>query len=311
MGENISFMDQNIQQHKPTYKIARNGLEILLKVLGPMEEAPPRYKDAVLIAIDFENNIHFNGDLSRNVNTQLGLAILDTRDISSTALAPEKLISTYNFVTGSPEYYRKSMLKSLFGMPILIKLSEVIDQLRALIPKDRNVILVGHDIRNDVYILLRLGFDLRGLECLDTFRIAGEVLPYFSLRLGELLTELGCPHNWLHNGGNDAHFTLRALLLLAVKASLNQVQGNAKLALLEDLALSPMPSISPGEEELVAQEKAAAAQKRALKLAKRYKNTRKYQSRFWSAEQQAEIRAERAARRLAKAESFLEHNDYQ
>ncbi|KHN94480.1 Polynucleotidyl transferase [Metarhizium album ARSEF 1941] len=305
-------MEDQVRKREPTYQIVKNGLEILLQILGPKEEAPLRYQDTILVAIDFENNIQFRGDLSRNVDTQLGLAILDTRDIS-TATSPEKLISTYNFVTGSPKYYRKAMLKFLFRKPVWIKLDEVLDQIKALIPTDRNVILVGHDIRHEVHVLSNIGFNLQGLQCLDTFRITGQVLPHFSLTLGELLTELGCPYSWLHNGGNDANFTLRALLLLGIKASQDQAEAKGgrdeKLQLMEEVARSPIPSISPGEAELVAQEKASAAEKRAVKTAKRFKNTRKYQSRFWSAEKQAEIRAERTAMRLAKAELSLEHND--
>lgn len=308
----IPTMEDQVQIREPTYQIAKNGLEILLQILGPKEEAPLRYQDTILVAIDFENNIQFRGDLSRNVDTQLGLAILDTRDIS-TALSPEKFISTYNFVTGSPKYYRKAMLKFLFGRPVWIKLDKVLDQIKALIPTDRNIILIGHDIRHEIHVLSNLGFNLQGLQCLDTFRITSQVLPYFSLTLGELLTELGCPYSWLHNGGNDANFTLRALLLLGIKASQDQAEAkgdrDGKLQLMEEVARSPIPLISPGEAELVAQERASAAEKRAVKTAKRFKNTRKYQSRFWSAEKQAEIRAERTAIRLAKAELSLEHND--
>lgn len=84
-------MEDQVQIREPTYQIAKNGLEILLQILGPKEEAPLRYQDTILVAIDFENNIQFRGDLSRTVDTQLGLAILDTRDIS-TALSPEKFI---------------------------------------------------------------------------------------------------------------------------------------------------------------------------------------------------------------------------
>lgn len=66
--------------------------------------------------------------------------------------------------------------------------------------------------------------------------------------------------------------------------------------------MTVMPLRSPGEEEMLAQQKAHKAQERTEKMAKRFRNTRKYQSKLWSVEKQDEIRAERAAKRLLKEE---------
>lgn len=129
--------------------------------------------------------------------------------------------------------------------------------------------------------------------------ITSQVLPYFALALGELLTELECPHNWLHNAGNDANFTLRALLLLAVRSCRDKSKDDLS-HLLSEAAKTLIPLRSPGEEEILAQQKAHKAQERAEKRAKRFRNTRKYQSKLWSVEKQDEIRAERAAKRLLK-----------
>lgn len=131
--------------------------------------------------------------------------------------------------------------------------------------------------------------------------ITSQVLPYFALTLGELLTELECPHNWLHNAGNDANFTLRALLLLAVR-SCNDTSRDGLSCLLNEIAKTLVPLRSPGEEETLAQQKAHKAQERAAKMAKRYKTTRKYQSKLWGVEKQEEIRFERATKRLLKEE---------
>lgn len=127
-----------------------------------------------------------------------------------------------------------------------------------------------------------------------------QVLPYFALTLGELLTELECPHSWLHNAGNDANYTLRALLLLAVRS--HKASRDDLPCILNEAAKTCIPLHSPGEEEILAQQKAHKAKERAEKMAKRFRNTRKYQSKLWSVEKQEEIRAERAAKRLLKAE---------
>lgn len=130
--------------------------------------------------------------------------------------------------------------------------------------------------------------------------MTSQVLPYFALTLGELLSELKCPHNWLHNAGNDANYTLRALLLLAIR-SCHETSRYDLLYLLNEAAMALIPLRSPGEEEILAQQKAHKSKERAEKMAKRFRNTRKYQSKLWSVEKQEEIRAERAAKRLLKA----------
>ncbi|KAK8087557.1 hypothetical protein PG997_002518 [Apiospora hydei] len=67
--------------------------------------------------------------------------------------------------------------------------------------------------------------------------------------------------------------------------------------LFEEIARSPYhiaPTIPLEREKLIAEQKAAAAERRAKKHIKRIKNTRKYQSRFWSNEEQEQIRDERS-----------------
>jgi len=48
-------------------------------------------------------------------------------------------------------------------------------------------------------------------------RVAAEVLQFWGGSLYDLLTLLGGPFNRLHTARNNANFTLRALLLLAIK----------------------------------------------------------------------------------------------
>jgi len=51
--------------------------------------------NAVLIAIDFENIANIKKDLSQKLDSEIGLAVLDTREIHS--VSSTELISTYNF----------------------------------------------------------------------------------------------------------------------------------------------------------------------------------------------------------------------
>lgn len=290
--------DQSRLRKKPYYPIAKDGLQILLEIFGFSQDPSVQQRDIVLVSIDFENTGHFKEHVPQDADRQVGIAILDTKKLSSTA--PEQLISTYNLITGSSNYHRRAMLKFLFGKPTLIDAVDIIHHLNSLIPRGRKIVLVGHDIRHETHILSRLGFDRQVDISLDTYRIAGQVLPYFMLRLGELLTVLDCPHSWLHNGGNDANFTLKALLLLATRA----VKSNPpdawidKIHLLERVALTAIPTISPGEKELVEREKAIAAEIRAEKHLDRLES--RNQLRLWNIGRQEEIRAERANQQLAR-----------
>jgi DNA polymerase III epsilon subunit-like protein len=62
---------------------------------------------------------------------------------------------------------------------------------------------------------LNFQFGTNILTVLDTSQIAKEIWNGRVGSLDRLLGVLGCPHNRLHCAGNDANFTLKALLLLA------------------------------------------------------------------------------------------------
>lgn len=103
----------NTAASDPRPQIAKDGLQIALQVLGLSQKPPAQsnHRDPVLIAIDFENitGIGKDSKSGQETNTQVGLAVLDTRDI--TASTPrENIISTYNFITGSKEHYHWAQL---------------------------------------------------------------------------------------------------------------------------------------------------------------------------------------------------------
>jgi DNA polymerase III alpha subunit (gram-positive type) len=94
-----------------------------------------------------------------------------------------------------------------------------------LVPRTRNIALIGHDFTHDLHVLQILKFDLQTsiVGILDTQKIASELLPENSSTLSDILQALQWPFDKLHTAGNDAHFTLRALLLLAEKTCTNSV----------------------------------------------------------------------------------------
>lgn len=89
--------------------------------------------------------------------------------------------------------------------------------------KYRDIVLVGHGLRGDLSSLFELGLDVQTIlpmiAVVDTEAIS---MRHFRLPKGlsllNLLTCLGIPSAKLHNAGNDAMFTMKALLALAVQA---------------------------------------------------------------------------------------------
>ena len=156
---------------------------------------------------------------------QVGLAILDTRCLSSTSK-----FTTFNFITGEDTYFERSAPLYHWGtaekIPVTSMLSKINDCLR--IYQNRSVILVGHRMSSDLAALKALGFDFQEnivVARLDTYLPARD-LQIGQLTLKNLLMKLNCPCNLkFHNAGNDANFTLRALLLLGIKA-IEAVESN-------------------------------------------------------------------------------------
>lgn len=90
----------------------------------------------------------------------------------------------------------------------------------------RNIILVGHNIMCDVALLRnKLGINLKDIPTiraiLDTQRLVCDLHSLsrarLALSLQQTLIHLGVRYMYLHNSGNDAHFTLKVLLLLFCK----------------------------------------------------------------------------------------------
>ncbi|KAE8450226.1 hypothetical protein EG329_006653 [Mollisiaceae sp. DMI_Dod_QoI] len=181
---------------------------------------PEAFEDVIFIAIDFENGDKLTRSSKEQIIAGFGVCILDTRDLASSSSTNP--LQTFNFVTGgntpkSPRHY-------LFGRTQHITVEDICSNLERLIDRGRNLVFVGHHISQDLSPLNALGFDLdTGISAmLDTQRMAKKVLgsrvDALEYTLKGLLEKVGCPFRDLHVGGNDAHFTMRALLLLVAES---------------------------------------------------------------------------------------------
>ena len=278
----------------PRYAISDNGLQLLQESVGLRPSESQELDKPVFITIDLEYLSNSKQDSNQNLNSQVSVAILDSRDLISSP--PQIAISTYNFVTGSPSYCAATTKKYLFGKTITIHQRDILSNLESLAPRTRNVILVGHDIRNDLQVVRLLDFNLhtsiRGI--LDVGRIASKILPNIPIRLSSILSELRCPLQNLHTAGNDVSFTLRVLLLLAIREySEKEVNSNHQeiMSALKEITNVSIPRKSDPQS------------KNIEKKQRRFQKNRKYQSKSWDRETQEQIRAERVARRVKNESS--------
>ena len=187
------------------------------------------------MAIDFERPHYIVNQFQNNLqNTQVGLAILDTR-----GLASRSQIKTFNFITGENTYFEESAPASHWAtaerIPVKNMLSKINNCLRMY--QDRSIVLVGHGMSGDLAALNALRFDFVNtpfIAKMDTCLLARD-LHMGQLKLKNLLEKLDCPCNFrLHNAANDANYTLRALLLLGIKA-IGELENREMFKTLEKL----------------------------------------------------------------------------
>ncbi|EXJ85621.1 hypothetical protein A1O1_05987 [Capronia coronata CBS 617.96] len=150
-------------------------------------------------------------------------------------------------------------------------------------PKERNVILLGHDIRSDLDYMRTLGSKVfapsRGaypvaamgmigsdegpikilasiIEALDTaplYRVLKQETQTRSL--SSILNDLEVPCYFLHNGGNDARYTMEALIAMILRARLEEdklqkeedgIAAKSTGEALDDPAITKVPEESAG-----------------------------------------------------------------
>lgn len=212
--------------------------------LAPSFDVPAPYvflNEPVFISVDVECNERCHSQI-----TEIGLSILDTRDLAGTAPGQKAAnwtsriksrhlrvveyghIVNHEFVPGCPDRFE-------FGESEWVKLgnmASVVDNcFRSYLPETadgedtqterRNVVLVGHNPSADVNYFLDLGVPIFReseemgvfLDTVDTaevFRVSRQEMNVRSL--GSILGTLGITGWYLHNAGNDARYTMEALV---------------------------------------------------------------------------------------------------
>ncbi|KAK3115689.1 hypothetical protein LTR53_004704 [Teratosphaeriaceae sp. CCFEE 6253] len=239
---------------------ANQDLKLVQQMLGLTPGVEATLSDAVFVCIDCEA---FESDHSKI--TEVGVAVLDTRDtigidagkdgqgwikkMQYAHYRPKQhaMLRNRKFVKGCEQGFAfgvstwinlvdaRSILSNTFRHPT--RLGEAGNLRTPLSGPLRNIVFVGHGASSDTAFLKQLGFDLTTdadtVLTIDTQRMAGGSKKS-GVKLQRLLLSLGYDPVNLHNAGNDAAYTLQAMVTMAlhdhaspgsVAANLHRHQG--------------------------------------------------------------------------------------
>ncbi|CAK7202642.1 hypothetical protein SEUCBS139899_005368 [Sporothrix eucalyptigena] len=216
----------------------------------------PQEKDVVFVAMDIESY-----EFNHSAITEIGFGILDTRDlvgvppglncqnwmdlIRGRHLRIREHASMVNrrHVHGSENNFN-------FGTSEFIPLKDILRVVKSILQpqqafgETRKVVLVGHDIKSDISLIKNIGFHVTDdmfLDIVDTQDFYQHLrMKAHQASLKFILTDLEIEHTFLHNGGNDAVYTLQAMVRIALKKRQDSIRRH-----LEKLqpGYAPDPSI--------------------------------------------------------------------
>lgn len=207
--------------------------------------------DVLLVGLDIDT---FQGyeELIPDQQLHIGVSILDTRRLDDMLVSSVRegelaaAIDSYQFTVGTSAYCRRAGTRFLFGQSRSVaRMSELKPELERLV-EGRDAVLVFHGANSDLKMLRNLDIDLRPFYVIDTNKAAQYPLQlYYRYGLEKLLDALDISYIALHAAGNDARFSLQALLMLAVKDAERDQTGAAAdetfLQLLQGISQAPRP----------------------------------------------------------------------
>jgi DNA polymerase III epsilon subunit-like protein len=221
---------------------AKRDLNIVQRVLGlrPAQEHDTLPWDACFVCLDIEA---FEDDHS--IITEIGIATLDTQETPDETyndfpywfakirsghyrIIEHSRFKNRKYVKGREEHFNfgttawirledaPKLVRRIFKNPSVVQDAAELDKE----PDDvhRQIIFVGHGIRNDSKFLNKLGIRLDNtyniVRSIDT-QIAAGGTKKTQVGLQRLLQVLEIEASNLHNAGNDATYTLQALVAMA------------------------------------------------------------------------------------------------
>jgi hypothetical protein len=249
------------------------GFPIKLDALAPF----PYYWDTVLISIDIEA-----WERDQSYITEVGVAMLDTRKIAGIPPGRNgenwvkkirarhlrinenlKLVNSA-FVQGNPDMFQFGKSEFLSKLEVREALFDILNT-----PDDepdtdyddddvvlRNFAIIGHNVECDTSILKKqfniwvwMSHWCMGVVDTQKMWCSFHNGPGGNRGLGNILTELKIDHQFLHNAGNDAMYTLQAFIAIALlegvsaEESLKSAPDSMKVSANGASARSTMPEI--------------------------------------------------------------------
>ncbi|KAI5207987.1 hypothetical protein AUEXF2481DRAFT_32417 [Aureobasidium subglaciale EXF-2481] len=226
-----------IQQHNMYRQVERTQVSLGLSL--PSEAIPD--SDVIYIAVDVESY-----EKNHNIITEIGFATLDTRDLKGLShgeagkdwhkfiRARHFRVSEYKHYTNS-EFVRGCPDKFEFGDSEFVDLKDVPRAIASCFKhpysaqdtneeeeERRNIIFVGHDTKQDIAYLRKLGYDPSNLANLqatqDTALMWRALTGEPNARgLSHIMYALDLESWNTHNAGNDAVYTVHAMIGCCIK----------------------------------------------------------------------------------------------
>ncbi|QPG74057.1 hypothetical protein FOA43_001378 [Brettanomyces nanus] len=170
-----------------------------------------------LISIDIEE-----WERARNLLTEIGIAMYNPQ-YQRFSLFPhivtEHLVIKEHLDKHNGRYVPDAKDKNLTGESTILSMSQARATVHELFDKlGKDTVIVGHGVSGDLSILDSLGIHIPAdLKIIDTqslwYSISGNKNAKSSL--GYILDRFGIPTAFLHNGANDAYYTLVVCLMMA------------------------------------------------------------------------------------------------
>ncbi|EFY86563.1 QDE-2-interacting protein [Metarhizium acridum CQMa 102] len=175
-------------------------------------------KDVLLVAVDVDTGGGYEV-ISPGQSFHIGVSIFDTRRLTTQLRDPGAAITSHQFINTDSRPCKWAAKSFLFGDTERIALPEFTTRF-AHLTAGRAYVLVAHGTREEVKFLNNLdpGIASRAAYIVDTVKAAQYPLQlYYRYSIEKLLDEFAIPYANLHAAGNDAHFALKALLMIAVR----------------------------------------------------------------------------------------------
>ncbi|RMJ14048.1 hypothetical protein BHE90_014911 [Fusarium euwallaceae] len=199
-----------------------------------------------------------------------GVSVLDTVMIHRQLKRPldpkinlaTQLIKSSHYLVEDAEYGVGRRTRFAFGSCRVSSLTKLKQRLKKE-TKNHNVVLIMHGAATEVSVMKRLCIELNPVFTIDTTTAVQHLFRKRNLRW--LLKEYKIPHETmrLHYAGNDAHYILRVLLMIAARHAKTKPSGREPpdwVPVFEAVARSPRPEpealrkcgplrITPGNKE--------------------------------------------------------------